>query len=129
MNMTMRLVLAERLKRKHPALYSIPMDISVKEAAAIMTEKGIGAVLVKDTNDDDGKAWHANPETYWIHSNALQRNEHKNNLPAVHFNLDRVLVTSMSSTDLPALWENCQEPQAPSGHNTSRRLQQEVSLS
>ena len=54
MNMTMRLVLAERLKRKHPALYSIPMDISVKEAAAIMTEKGIGAVLVKDTNDDDG---------------------------------------------------------------------------
>lgn len=54
MNMTMRLVLAERLKRKHPALYSIPMDISVKEAAAIMAEKGIGAVLVKDTNDDDG---------------------------------------------------------------------------
>ena len=34
-----------------------------------------------DTNDDDdGKAWHANPETYWIDSNALQRNEHKKKL-------------------------------------------------
>ena len=38
-----------------------------------------------DTNDDDGKAWHANPETHWIHSNALQRNEHKIQLACFPF--------------------------------------------
>ncbi len=55
MKMTMKLVLAERLKRKHPPLYSVPGDMLVHELAKHMIEKEIGAVLVEKNPEIKGE--------------------------------------------------------------------------
>jgi signal-transduction protein with cAMP-binding, CBS, and nucleotidyltransferase domain len=55
MNMKMKMVLAERLKRKHPALYSVSGDMMVHELASMMMEKEIGSVLVEKDPEAKGE--------------------------------------------------------------------------
>lgn len=45
--MKMMKILADRMARKHPAMYTIPYNTTVQDAARYMCERDIGAVLVE----------------------------------------------------------------------------------
>ncbi len=52
--MKMRHVLAEKINRKHRPIYTIAFDASVRDAAKIMYEKKIGAMMVNMPVCEDG---------------------------------------------------------------------------
>lgn len=52
--MKMRRVLAEKIRRKHKAIYVIAFDATVKEAAKMMYAENIGAMLVSMPAKEDG---------------------------------------------------------------------------
>ena len=52
--MKMRRVLAEKINRKHKPIYTIDFDVSVQEAAKMMHEENIGAILVNMPAKEDG---------------------------------------------------------------------------
>lgn len=50
----MQMVLAERIRRKHPAYYAINFDATVREVAGMMADKNIGAILVEMPAHEEG---------------------------------------------------------------------------
>ncbi|MFA7231202.1 MAG: CBS domain-containing protein [Victivallaceae bacterium] len=52
--MRMRMVLAEKVYRKHPPFHSINFDATVRETAKLLNEKNIGALLVEMPVHEDG---------------------------------------------------------------------------
>lgn len=52
--MKMKCVLAEKIKRKHQPIYRIAFDASVRDAAKMMNEENIGAMLVDMPAPEDG---------------------------------------------------------------------------
>lgn len=52
--MKMKCVLAEKIRRKHQPIYRIAFDASVRDAAKMMNEENIGAMLVDMPAPEDG---------------------------------------------------------------------------
>ena len=52
--MKMKRVLTEKIKRKHKPIYAIAFDTTVQEAAKVMYEENIGAMLVNMPAPEDG---------------------------------------------------------------------------
>ena len=52
--MKMKQVLAEKINRKHKAIYAINFTATVQEAAKMMHEEKIGAMLVNMPTPEDG---------------------------------------------------------------------------